>query len=114
MEIPLTARAAVLTAFNEPLVIRNDYPVKQAKDLAPGECLVKLEYAGCCHSDLHIQRGDWARKANIPVVLGHEGVGRVVAIGEHSAYTKIKTGDRVGCKWIATSCLKYRLLYSGP
>lgn len=57
--IPQTARAALITAPKQDLVIKRDYPVKQASELAPGECLVKLEYAGVCHSDLHVLEGGW-------------------------------------------------------
>lgn len=111
--VPATARAAILTALNQPLTIDSNHPVKQPSELAPGECLVKIEYAGCCHSDVHIKRGDWARTAPLPVILGHEGVGTVVAIGEHTANTQIKVGDRVGIKWIATTCLSCDLCRRG-
>ncbi len=111
MSIPQTARAAVIVQLKEDLVLRNDYPVKQPEALVPGECLIKLEYAGCCHSDLHAKNGDWLQKPDIPVVGGHEGVGRVVAIGPNqSADTSIKVGDRVGTKWIANTCSKYERL----
>ncbi|KAK0229234.1 hypothetical protein EDD85DRAFT_974241 [Armillaria nabsnona] len=114
MSIPQTARAAVIVQLKEDLVLRNDYPVKQPEALAPGECLIKLEYAGCCHSDLHAKNGDWLQKPDIPVVGGHEGVGRVVAIGpNHSADTSIKVGDRVGTKWIANTCSKCEQCYLG-
>lgn len=114
MSIPQTARAAVIVQLKEDLVLRNDYPVKQPEALAPGECLIKLEYAGCCHSDLHAKNGDWLQKPNIPVVGGHEGVGRIVAIGpNHSADTSIKVGDRVGTKWVANTCSKCEQCYLG-
>ncbi|KAJ7601010.1 hypothetical protein C8J56DRAFT_23893 [Mycena floridula] len=103
--IPATARAAVLSTFKEDLVVKTDYAVKQSSELAPGECLIKMEYAGCCHSDIHIKNNDWAAQAAIPIVLGHEGVGNVVAIGEHTSASHVKVGDRVGCKWLAKTCL---------
>ncbi|KAG6811714.1 hypothetical protein H0H92_006171 [Tricholoma furcatifolium] len=107
IQIPETARAAVLSAHGEKYVIKNDYPVPQPASLRPGECLVKIEYTGVCHSDLHIQKGDWARKSILPLIGGHEAVGRVVAIGEHSdmGVGTVKVGDRVGVKWIANVCL---------
>ncbi|MET0455510.1 MAG: alcohol dehydrogenase catalytic domain-containing protein [Mycobacterium sp.] len=49
-------------------------------DPAPGEVLVKMEAAGLCHSDLSRVNGD--RIGVAPVVLGHEGCGRVVATGD--------------------------------
>ncbi|KJA19698.1 hypothetical protein HYPSUDRAFT_44081 [Hypholoma sublateritium FD-334 SS-4] len=101
--IPRTQKAAVLTALGAPYTIETARPVKQPAELAPGECLVKLEYSGVCHSDLHVRNGDWTVKADLPLVGGHEGVGRVVAIGAQSN-NHVKIGDRVGLKWIATVC----------
>ncbi|KAF8957763.1 chaperonin 10-like protein [Flammula alnicola] len=102
--IPKTQKAAVLEEFSSPYTIKADHRVKQPSELAPGECLVKLEYSGICHSDLHIRNADWPRKVKLPLVGGHEGIGRVVAIGEHTS-SNVKVGDRVGVKWIANvSC----------
>ena len=39
------------------------------------------------------------------LVGGHEGVGHGVAIGAHSTSTKLKVGDRVGIKYIGSSCM---------
>ena len=47
--------------------------------LAPGDALVEVELATICGSDVHTTRGD--RSAPTPLVLGHEQVGRVVAVG---------------------------------
>jgi Zn-dependent alcohol dehydrogenase len=45
-----------------------------------GEILVDVEAAGVCHSDLHYMRGELS--CPLPAVLGHEGAGRVSAVGE--------------------------------
>ena len=51
-------RAAVVTAFGEPLSIEErDLPVP-----GPGEALVKLVTSGVCHTDLHAAHGDWPVK----------------------------------------------------
>lgn len=113
LSVPLTAKAAVLSEINQPYVIKEDHPVKQPSELAPGECLVKLEYAGVCHSDLHVSKADWSRKPIIPLVGGHEGVGYVVAIGEHSPDGPVKIGDRVGIKWIGNVCLRCEMCRKG-
>ena len=105
--IPLTQKAAILEDHNTPYIIKTDYPVKQPSELAAGECLIKLEYSGVCHSDLHICKGDWKNKSKLPLIGGHEGIGRVVAIGEHSGGTAVKVGDRVGIKWIGNVCGQY-------
>jgi propanol-preferring alcohol dehydrogenase len=106
IDIPKTQKAAVLEDFASPYAIKTNHPVKQPSELAPGECLIKLEYTGVCHSDLHIRNADWPTKAKLPLVGGHEGIGRVVAVGEHSA-GNVKVGDRVGMKWIANVCGKW-------
>lgn len=106
IDIPKTQKAAVLEDFASPYAIKTNHPVKQPSELAPGECLIKLEYTGVCHSDLHVRNADWPTKAKLPLVGGHEGIGRVVAVGEHSA-SNVKVGDRVGIKWIANVCGKW-------
>ncbi|KAG9225703.1 hypothetical protein CCMSSC00406_0007560 [Pleurotus cornucopiae] len=129
--IPLTARAAVLVDFEKDVVIATDHPVRQTSELAPGECLIKIEYAGVCHSDLHIRQGGWGRKLSLPLIGGHEGkhpfvtyasfhnlsryqgVGHVVAIGEHTVDSQVKIGDRVGIKWIANVCMKCEMCRKG-
>jgi Alcohol dehydrogenase GroES-like domain len=70
--IPETQRAAVIKVFGQDLVLETNHPVKQRSELAPGECLIKLEYAGVCHSDLHAKRGDLKRMPTPPRIGGHE------------------------------------------
>lgn len=70
--IPKAQRAAIIREFRHDLVLETDHPVKQPSELAPGECLIKLEYAGVCHSDLHAKLGDWTPKPTLPRVGGHE------------------------------------------
>jgi len=115
VEIPTTARAAIIKEFKQPLTISTNYPVPSPSSLRRGECLVKLKYAGCCHSDIHVRDNDWGANSPVPIVAGHEGVGRVVAIGGAEAETKysgeedgirVKVGDRVGLKWFANACFK--------
>lgn len=103
--IPKTQTAAVVASAGAAIEIKTDTPVKQASELAPGECLVKLACTGVCHTDLHAKLGDWPLKAKTPLIGGHEGVGEVVAIGANTSGSRIKIGDRVGIKWLADSCL---------
>lgn len=74
--------------------------------LAKGEVLVELELATVCGSDVHTVSGH--RKAPTPLVLGHEYVGRVVAVLDdvHAVDgERISVGDRV--VWsIMASCLR--------
>jgi alcohol dehydrogenase len=60
-------------------------------DPGPTEVLVALEAAGVCHSDLSVVDG--ARVRPVPMLLGHEGAGRVLATGD--AITDIAVGQRV-------------------
>ena len=48
-------------------------------DTAPGTVLLRQELAGCCATDAHTYLGQWP--ADFPVILGHENVGIVEAIG---------------------------------
>jgi len=78
-----------------------------------GELLVKLEACGICHSDLHIRDGDETLPAEVyPLTLGHEGVGRVVSIGD-GVNDKVTVGDRVGLPWIFNTCGHCRSCLTG-
>ncbi|KAJ7665601.1 chaperonin 10-like protein [Mycena rosella] len=110
--IPQKARAAVITQFGPGLALMEDWPVVQPSELSPGECLLKMDYAGVCHSDLHITEGGWG-EVKFPRVGGHEGIGHIVAIGEHTTASPVKIGDRVGMKWTARACLRCELCRMG-
>ena len=60
-------------------------------DPEPDEVLVRIAYAGLCHSDLHEMDGTFA--SDTPIVLGHEAVGEVVEVG--SAVTEFSPGATV-------------------
>lgn len=64
------------------------------------EILVKIASAGLCHSDLMLFDG--SIPASKPVVMGHEGVGYVDAVGEN--VKGFKKGDRVGFLYIKGVC----------
>ncbi len=93
-----TMRAAVVHSFTEPLRI-DERPLPTP---GPHEALVRVEYTGVCHTDLHAARGDWPVKPELPFVPGHEGVGTVVAVGEH--VERVRVGDLVGNAWLASAC----------
>ncbi|KAK1230900.1 alcohol dehydrogenase [Marasmius sp. AFHP31] len=103
--IPKTQKAAVVEKADGNISIKQEHPVKSQQELAPGECLIKLECSGACHTDLHAALGDWPLKAPLPLIGGHEGVGVVVAIGDNTQRSPVKVGERVGIKWLADSCL---------
>ena len=90
--------AAVVTGFGKPLEFQEwDIPVPGA-----GQILVKTEACGVCHTDLHAARGDWPLKPTPPFIPGHEGIGRVAAVG--AGVTIVKEGDRVGVPWLYSAC----------
>jgi len=55
-----------------------------------------------CHTDIHAAYGDWPVKPQLPFIPGHEGIGRVAAIG--AGVTIVKEGDRVGVPWLHSAC----------
>ncbi|MFH8368157.1 zinc-binding dehydrogenase [Streptomyces sp. NPDC018031] len=88
-------RAAVLTAVNAPLRITEiDLPAP-----GPGQVRIRLAAAGVCHSDLSLSNGTLRQPA--PAVLGHEGAGTVVAVGE--GVRTVAPGDPVVLNW-APAC----------
>jgi L-iditol 2-dehydrogenase len=66
-------------------------------DPAPGTVLLRQELAGCCATDAHTYLGQWP--ANFPVIMGHENVGIVEALGAGGASDflgrPLRIGDRV-------------------
>ncbi|WP_430645127.1 alcohol dehydrogenase catalytic domain-containing protein [Agromyces sp. GXS1127] len=73
-----------------------------------GEVRVKIAAAGVCHSDLHVKRGEWDAPA--PLVVGHEGSGVVVELGE--GVTSLAVGDHVVLSWVPP-CNECRYCRSG-
>lgn len=97
--LPATMRAMVLDAPGQPLRLA-ELPVPQP---GPGELLVRLLACGVCHTDVHIRDGSVAPAHPLrPLVLGHEGVGRVVALGEGADPGLL--GTSVGLPWIHDAC----------
>ena len=66
----------------------------------PGEVLVEVSACGVCRTDLHVVDGDLHRP-KIPLIPGHEIVGRVDALGADSSFA---LGERVGIPWLGHTC----------
>jgi alcohol dehydrogenase, propanol-preferring len=81
-------RAFVLTAPGRPLEER-ELPLPDAK---PGEVLVRVDACGVCRTDLHVADGELP-DPKLPLVLGHQVVGRVE-----------RSGERVGIPWLGWAC----------
>jgi len=75
----------------------------------PGEILVKVSVCGVCHTELDEIEGRLQPK--LPVVLGHQVVGKVAALG--SGAKRFQLGDRVGIAWIYSACGKCRFCRRG-
>jgi uncharacterized zinc-type alcohol dehydrogenase-like protein len=75
----------------------------QRRDLGPDDVLIKIAFAGICHSDIHTARNEWG-KAIFPLVPGHEIAGTVEEIG--TGVTTYAVGDRVGVGCMVDSCRK--------
>lgn len=85
-------------------IVTKDHKVsvedKQLRALKHGEALVQTEYCGVCHTDLHVKNADFGDVTG--TVLGHEGIGKVIELGE--GVTSLKIGDRVSIAWMFESC----------
>ena len=68
----MKTRAAVAYEVNAPWQVEEF----EINDPGPEEMLVKMSFAGLCHSDEHIRMGDFTEAA-LPMVCGHEGAGVV-------------------------------------
>ncbi len=83
-----------------------DTPLKQVELPVPeperGEVLIRVLACGVCHTELDEIEGR-APPPRLPLVLGHEVVGRVERQGAGSSQ-KLREGDRVGVGWIHSSC----------
>jgi alcohol dehydrogenase, propanol-preferring len=89
-------RAMVLDRPGQPLVMR-ERPTPQP---AAGEILVAVSACGVCRTDLHVVDGELPRP-KLPIVPGHEIVGRVAALGGGVADFEI--GQRVGVPWLGST-----------
>jgi uncharacterized zinc-type alcohol dehydrogenase-like protein len=69
--------------------------------LASEQVEIAVESCGICHSDLAMIDNEWGMSV-YPLVPGHEVVGKVAALGDHTK--GLKVGDRVGLGWYSNSC----------
>jgi len=98
------AKAVICRELNQPVVVE-DITVDSPKR---GEVMLKLAACGVCHSDLSATNGTIALPP--PLVLGHEGAGEVIEVGE--SVTGIAVGDHVVTSFIYM-CGKCRFCSAG-
>ena len=90
-------RAMVLERIGQPLVMRElPPPVPRA-----GEIQIDVDACGVCRTDLHVVDGELP-DPKLPLVLGHQIVGRVATVG--TGVTGFAPGDRVGVPWLGWTC----------
>ena len=96
-------RAMVLAAPGEPLRESELDPPEPG----PGQVVVAVAACGVCRTDLHVVDGELQRP-KLPLVPGHQIVGRLVEDGRRFA-----AGDRVGVPWLGWTCGECRYCRSG-
>jgi len=67
----------------------------------PGEVRLVVEACAVCRTDLHVVDGDLPNP-RVPIIPGHEIVGRIHALGE--GVTGLRIGERVGVPWLGHTC----------
>jgi propanol-preferring alcohol dehydrogenase len=73
----------------------------------PGQVRIRVAACGVCRTDLHIRDGE-LREAKLPLILGHQIVGRVV-----EGNGQLSEGVRVGVPWLGWTCGECRYCRSG-
>ena len=74
---------------------------RERPEAGAGQVLVRIHACGICGTDLWLAHGT-LKFRDFPLVLGHEGVGEVVAVG--AGVTERQVGDRVGLPMMQKSC----------
>lgn len=102
----MTMQAMVLGRHGEPLQLREIVVPRPG----PRQVLVAVSACGVCRTDLHLVDGELP-EAPLPVIPGHEVVGRVAEIG--AEVTALAPGKRVGVPWLGSTCGQCRYCRSG-
>ena len=78
----------------------------------PGQLLIAVSACGVCRTDLHVADGDLPHP-KLPLVLGHEIVGTVAAVGGGVVAAAFRVGDRAGVPWLGWTCGECRYCGAG-
>ncbi|HBS50318.1 MAG TPA: alcohol dehydrogenase [Rhodobacteraceae bacterium] len=76
----------------------------------PGQVLIRVEACGVCRTDLHVVDGELPEAA-LPLIPGHEIVGRVAGLGPGAE--GVDEGARVGVPWLGHTCGRCEFCRSG-
>jgi propanol-preferring alcohol dehydrogenase len=90
-------RAMMLKALRQPL----ECVELAEREPGRGQIRVKIGACGVCRTDLHVVDGELPNP-HVPVIPGHEIVGRVDALGE--GVQGLQIGERVGVPWLGHTC----------
>ena len=96
-QLPTTTEAWCAEKQGAKLVLKT-VPLMAA---SPTTVDIQIMYCGLCHTDIHMVNNDWGASV-FPIVPGHEGVGKVVHVGQK--VRNIAVGDMVAVGWIRDSC----------
>jgi propanol-preferring alcohol dehydrogenase len=99
-------KAMELRAFHDPLMPSE----RPEPSPAAHQILIRVHACGVCRTDLHLVDGELADPV-LPIIPGHEVVGRVLAVGADVA--RLKPGDRVGVPWLGWTCGRCRFCRAG-
>lgn len=97
MDIPENMRAMALQKPGQPLELI-EMPTPKPD---PDQILIKVHACGVCRTDLHIIDGELSNP-KLPLIPGHEIVGRVVMTG--SRIQSFHAGERIGVPWLGYTC----------
>ena len=106
MESEPSMRAMVMDAAGRPLRLCRMARPEPVDD----QVLVRVHACGVCRTDLHVVDGELTAP-KLPLVLGHEVVGRVAEVGRR--VDRLRTGDRVGVPWLGYTCGACRFCRAG-
>jgi propanol-preferring alcohol dehydrogenase len=81
-------------------------------DPGPGQVLVRVRACGLCRTDLHVVDGE-LHEPKLPLILGHQIVGPVQAVGPGTKANGAGEGDRVGIPWLGWTCGECRQCRAG-
>ncbi|KAL1794612.1 hypothetical protein ACET3X_006428 [Alternaria dauci] len=96
---PSTMKAAVVVRSKDTFTFQiNDVSIP---DLRPADVLIKLSVSGVCGTDLALASGKVGPTRQI---LGHEGIGYIIAKGDAVPSSAAQIGDRVAIAWLRDIC----------
>ncbi len=101
-----TTFAMLLDAPGEPLR-KGELTVA---DPGPSQVLVRVRSCGVCRTDLHVRDGELPG-AKLPLVLGHQIVGTILAVGNE--VEGLAVGERIGVPWLGSTCGQCRHCRNG-